>query len=159
MFICILTSLLLPVASIAADVVASQTPSVAVPTWLHWLTGLVIIPLVWPFIKRFLVGQVVNEFVALIKEGIEAGDEDDDAFILAAVHWINKKCSGLGAAGPARFKVFAMNLSTRVKFLKGREDILAELAEATVAGVADASKKIETEQPAEKQGPTAPPAA
>lgn len=119
-----------------------------IPTWAHWLTGLVLLPIVWPFVKRFLVGQVVNEFVALVKEGLEAGDEDDDALILAVVHWIDRKCGALGVAGPARFKVLAADLADRVKFLKGREEIVAELAEAVVSGVGEAAKKLEEKPPA-----------
>jgi hypothetical protein len=123
-----------------------------------WL-AVALLPLAWPFLKKFIVGRLVGGFVDLVGSALEAGDEDDDRLILAVVHWVEVKAKKLDAQGPDKFKAVAKNLSSRVKYLRGHEDRLADLMEEVAEEMAEKAKDIESKaQPAAPPAPETPPA-
>ncbi len=124
----------------AAD--ADKTVS-GLPSWAPWLIGVVILPIVWPWIKKAVASSISADFLKAVKAALDEGDEDDDVLILAFVRWVKVKSTKLGAKGSDAYTVIAKWICSRVKLLAGREALVAELAETCVESVRDTAVEIE----------------
>lgn len=123
---------------------AAQASQAASTTPLLVWTMLAI-PFVWPYVKKAISSYIARQFILQIDSAIDDGDEDDDILLLAANHWIEVKAKKLGAQGEGRFMAVAANICSRIKFLTGREKLVAELAQSIVESFADAAQELAKE--------------
>lgn len=121
----------------------ASTASLAASTTPSWVWTLLAVPFVWPYVRKAISSYIANQFLLQIDSAIDDGDEDDDILLLAANHWIEVKAKKLGAQGESRFMAVAVSICSRIKFLTGREKLVAELAQSIVESFADVAEKIE----------------
>lgn len=147
----------------AADAVQKAD---SIPSWVAWLLAAVVVPFVWPWVKKWVAASIAKDFLRAIKAALAAGDEDDDVLILAFVKWVRIKTAKLDLKGAAAYEFIAKWICARVPILKGREALVAELAEACDEAVGEAAAEIEKEglptnkpDPASTLPPPAPPSA
>lgn len=132
---------------LAAPAFAADSQGSGLPPWAGYLVGAVILPFVWPWIKKAVAASIAKDFLKAIKAALAEGDEDDDVLILAFVHWVKVKSAKLDAKGADAYAVVAKWICSRVKILAGREVLVGELVEACVEDMRDAAVEIEKESP------------
>ena len=138
----VLALLLLATSAFAAD-----SQGGGMPPWAGYLIGAVILPFVWPWIKKAVAASIAKDFLKAVKAALAEGDEDDDVLILAFVHWVKVKSAKLDTRGADAYAVVSKWICSRVKILAGREVLVGELVETCVESVRDTATEIEKDAP------------